>query len=990
MAKKNKHAKQGFGVNDPQDAIHMGQGKRIRLEDVPADGTTGDKQVGNRAYNDARYQAKSGAAKTTRWLTPLIVQWSGTGLVYNHSQATFEIEGEEGIFTVQAGQKTLAVANPDNGRFDRFAANTDGQVIVIQGTPSPDPAEPSLPSPDTQIAGPVVFVGAGATEPSTGTGPTQIQNVTIYNENVAPEWANTYGGPGTADFNNTLNPFTGTRSINVSNVQNNSVLTFIAPADFNVADYDSIGMQLRLKELMLSGYNIRARFLNNAGVAVSNQVTLAINKNLFGAYQFIGIPMDQFTFTASTARRLELRWARGSGSVTYVGFFLDALVMQGGIIPSVVNGDVILQGQVQGSGKTGTPINVTVTEKFISDQTAQTDPLPGTAQTTFRLADGSLRKVSASMLVAAGVAGDDGWSPVFGLVTDGERRVLQLVDWVGGEGTKPSTGQYIGPTGLVATAAEAVDLRGSQGATGAPGTNGTNGTDGTDGREVELRVSGTNLQWRYVGDVSWITLIDLSTIGGSGVPPGGTTGQVLTKNSNTDGDASWKHRPIRVFNVEDYGAVHNGITDDTDAIQSAINAAFNAGGGRVYFPSGIYIIGGALQTNVGGINYNSQIYIPQSGLTSTRTTIELVGEFQPNLIQSIGLPAAAISPNTGAVLRSTIQGSGTEPSVICNRGSSSNFQSISYTCLQVKNISIQLTPNGSNKITMGGINCHDSAIANFEYVACYPFNLDLSNSAIPDVINVTGISMPKEATEHINTVRNCTVGGFTNGYRIGEHTSLYDAIAICCINGFLVTENNHLPYMAKVSAFWCINSITINSSAPTAPGGYYFLCSYLAVEWRVAASWYDNVNILNDPSNHGFGELGFDIVEANVGVNNEKFKKNGGANIICKPITKNISGQITDLSYTLKYNDGFRKNKANNSSNQTIQIPPASSVSFDIDQEIVIQRLGTGEVEITAGSGVTLNVPTGFLAKIKSRYDAVSLVQTAINNWVIYGALTPA
>lgn len=522
MAKKNQHAKQGFGVNDPQDAIHMGQGKRIRLEDVPADGTTGDKQVGNRAYNDARYQAKSGAAKTTRWLTPLIVQWSGTGLVYNHSQATFEIEGEEGIFTVQAGQKTLAVANPDNGRFDRFAANTDGQVIVIQGTPSPDPAEPSLPSPDTQIAGPVVFVGAGATEPSTGTGPTQIQNVTIYNENVAPEWANTYGGPGTADFNNTLNPFTGTRSINVSNVQNNSVLTFIAPADFNVADYDSIGMQLRLKELMLSGYNIRARFLNNAGVAVSNQVTLAINKNLFGAYQFIGIPMDQFTFTASTARRLELRWARGSGSVTYVGFFLDALVMQGGIIPSVVNGDVILQGQVQGSGKTGTPINVTVTEKFISDQTAQTDPLPGTAQTTFRLADGSLRKVSASMLVAAGVAGDDGWSPVFGLVTDGERRVLQLVDWVGGEGTKPSTGQYIGPTGLVATPAEAVDLRGSQGATGAPGTNGTNGTDGTDGREVELRVSGTNLQWRYVGDVSWITLIDLSTVvTGSGEYLGG-------------------------------------------------------------------------------------------------------------------------------------------------------------------------------------------------------------------------------------------------------------------------------------------------------------------------------------------------------------------------------------------------------------------------------------------------------------------------------------
>jgi hypothetical protein len=462
MAKKNQHAKQGFGVNDPQDAIHMGQGKRIRLEDVPATGASGDKQVGNRAYNDARYQAKSGAAKTTRWLTPLVVQWSGSGLVYNHSAATYEIEGYEGFFSVTAGQKTLQAANPTNPRFDRFAANTDGQVVVIEGTAAADPVEPTLPFPDTQIAGPVILIGAGATEPPTGTGPGQVQNVTIYNENVAPEWANTYGGPGTADFNNTLNPFTGFKSINVSNVQNNSVLTFIAATDFTLADFDSIGLQLRLKELMLSGYNIRARFLNNAGVSVSNQVTLAIDKNLFGQYQFIGIPMDQFTFTASTARRLELRWTRGSGSVTYVGFFLDALVLQGGVLTSVVEGDVQLTGQVSGSGKTGTPIPVSLTPQAVSAQPAQTDPLPSTAEAIF-LIGGALRRVAASLLVAAGVAGDDGWSPIFGIASDGDRRVLQVSDWTGGEGTKPSTGQFIGPTGFVATIAEGVDIRGPQG-----------------------------------------------------------------------------------------------------------------------------------------------------------------------------------------------------------------------------------------------------------------------------------------------------------------------------------------------------------------------------------------------------------------------------------------------------------------------------------------------------------------------------------------------
>ena len=397
MAKKNQHAKLGFGITDPQDAIHMGVGKRIRLEEVPVEGSNGDQQVGNRAYNDARYQANSGAAKTTRWITPLIVQWSGIGLVYNHSAATYEIEGFEGIFSVAAGQKTLVSADPTNGRFDRFAANTDSQVVVIEGTASPDPAEPSLPFPDTQIAGPVVFVGAGTTEPA----PEEVDNVIIYNENT--EWTGVFTGSGTANFNNTVNPYTGFKSIDASNVQNNSALEFTAGTDFDPNDFDSLGMQIRLKALMLNGYNLRARFFNNAGTAISNEVTIPINKTLFGAYQFIGLPIEQFTFSATNARRLRLRWSRGSGTVTYAGFYLDAVVLQGGIIPSVVEGDIILTGHVAGSGQTGTPVNVTITEKFISEQTEQTDPLPSTAEHVVRLADGSLRKVADSLIAAGKV-----------------------------------------------------------------------------------------------------------------------------------------------------------------------------------------------------------------------------------------------------------------------------------------------------------------------------------------------------------------------------------------------------------------------------------------------------------------------------------------------------------------------------------------------------------------------------------------------------------
>lgn len=66
--------------------------------------------------------------------------------------------------------------------------------------------------------------------------------------------------------------------------------------------------------------------------------------------------------------------------------------------------------------------------------------------------------------------GDDGWSPIFAVVSDGTRRVHQIIDWTGGTGTKPASGQYVGATGLVAAIEDAVDIRGATGAAGSGGS----------------------------------------------------------------------------------------------------------------------------------------------------------------------------------------------------------------------------------------------------------------------------------------------------------------------------------------------------------------------------------------------------------------------------------------------------------------------------------------------------------------------------------------
>lgn len=85
------------------------------------------------------------------------------------------------------------------------------------------------------------------------------------------------------------------------------------------------------------------------------------------------------------------------------------------------------------------------------------------------------------------------------------------------------------------------------------------------------------------------------------VPVADGLGQVEYVDSATiGGGLPW-------YNVENYGAVHDGSTDDTVAIQAAIDACMTVGGGTVFFPPGIYQISGALQ-NTG--THNSQLVVP--------------------------------------------------------------------------------------------------------------------------------------------------------------------------------------------------------------------------------------------------------------------------------------------------------------------------------------------------------------------------------------------
>lgn len=76
-----------------------------------------------------------------------------------------------------------------------------------------------------------------------------------------------------------------------------------------------------------------------------------------------------------------------------------------------------------------------------------------------------------------------------------------------------------------------------------------------------------------------------------------------------------------VVNVLDFGAVGNGVANDTAAIQAAVTAVVAAGGGTVFFPAGTYLLTGT----AGSDSYSNGVLIPMSTVGQHTANVRLLG-----------------------------------------------------------------------------------------------------------------------------------------------------------------------------------------------------------------------------------------------------------------------------------------------------------------------------------------------------------------------------
>ncbi|WP_394543132.1 M10 family metallopeptidase C-terminal domain-containing protein [Azorhizophilus paspali] len=83
------------------------------------------------------------------------------------------------------------------------------------------------------------------------------------------------------------------------------------------------------------------------------------------------------------------------------------------------------------------------------------------------------------------------------------------------------------------------------------------------------------------------------------------------------------------YNVKNFGAQGNGVSDDTAAIQAAIDAAHAAGGGTVYLPAGEYRVSGGEEPSDGALLIKSNVYIVGAGMGET--VIKMVDGWTQNV-----------------------------------------------------------------------------------------------------------------------------------------------------------------------------------------------------------------------------------------------------------------------------------------------------------------------------------------------------------------------
>ena len=274
------------------------------------------------------------------------------------------------------------------------------------------------------------------------------------------------------------------------------------------------------------------------------------------------------------------------------------------------------------------------------------------------------------------------------------------------------------------------------------------------------------------------------------------------------------------YNVKNYGAKGDGKADDTQAIQTAINTVVNKGGGVLYFPAGIYRIGGPVLDSIDHHSCHAQLYIPYRDINHT-TTLTFRGESAPEF-EAQGLVPAGPSLS-GTILLSTIVSKDSSAAVIgVAKGRGKGWQQWTYVTPAFANLGIRTTTTkDTTQIinSLGGINLRFASKCTLDNVLIdtrTPFSKSLNPKMGGSVALVTP-AVDNHAEIEIGLIR---IGGYAYGIKFSEHFVAKDVQVVCCNVGILSEFSHHSSSIQTLEIECCRYPVVFQ------PGHNLFVADY--------------------------------------------------------------------------------------------------------------------------------------------------------------------
>ena len=280
-----------------------------------------------------------------------------------------------------------------------------------------------------------------------------------------------------------------------------------------------------------------------------------------------------------------------------------AVVVTRGMVPEEGRYAVQLRGTLQSDNDTQRHTNIVQLRVLPSITAGSKWPV---LPTEFSQAEARLRDIAAHPPIPG-----DGvwqlWDSDAGAYKDSE---LPLPS--GADGITPHIGDngnwYLGDEDTGVAAKGAKGDAGAQGEKGAPGKDGTAGADGVtphigDNGNWYLGTTDTGKPSRggkgdqgEPGSDASVTAANVAAaMGLSGLA---ADDQIMVSSVDADGKPTgWRKKYRDMLNVRDFGAKGDSTTDDTAAIQAALDAASTRGISTVLFPTGTYKVSAATADN---------------------------------------------------------------------------------------------------------------------------------------------------------------------------------------------------------------------------------------------------------------------------------------------------------------------------------------------------------------------------------------------------------